>query len=374
MTARDTPDFEAEGLLKGLRGRARTARRELLEYLYAQGVSLEDLRQAVREERLAILPAERILAPERKYTLAEVAQRAGVDGEIFVAQRRAAGLSTPPLDERAFSDEDVEAARRLAQVLAAGLPREALLQGARVFGEVAAQAAQAARLLVGESFIRPGDTERDLALRYAEAARGLEPQTAETIKYLYQAHLREQLRNDMIAAAELREGRLAGTREVAVCFADLVGFTSLGLEVGPEDLGAVATRFQALAVEVARQPVSLIKMIGDAAMLVSPEPAPLLEAALGLVDAVDAQRDELPQLRAGVAMGEALNRWGDWYGSPVNVASRLTTIARPSSVLGTREVRDASGERFAWSFAGRRRLKGMSFDVALYRCRRVGEG
>src|SRR5207244_12501880 len=135
---------------------------------------------------------------------------------------------------------------------------------------------------------------------------------------------------------------------------------------GPEDLGAVATRFQALAVEVARQPVSLIKMIGDAAMLVSPEPAPLLDAALALVDAVDAQRDELPQLRAGVAMGEALNRWGDWYGSPVNVASRLTTIGRPSSVLGTGDVRHASGERVAGSCAGGRRRTGTTLDGVVY--------
>jgi adenylate cyclase len=250
-----------------------------------------------------------------------------------------------------------------------GLPREALLQGAREFGEAAAQAANASRLLVAESFIRPGDTEQEVALRYAAAARALHPPTQETLKYLYTSHLREQVRNDMIAAADLKQGRIAGTRQVAVCFADLVGFTSLGQEAGAEHLGTVATTFRSLATEVARPPVSLIKMIGDAAMLVAPEPERLLDAALSLI--ARTEQEELPQLRAGVAMGEALNRWGDWYGSPVNVASRVTSVARPSSVLATREVRDAAPDDFAWSFAGRQRLKGLASEVALYRCRRA---
>jgi adenylate cyclase len=182
--------------------------------------------------------------------------------------------------------------------------------------------------------------------------------------------MREQLRNDMIAAAELEAGHLAGTRVVAVCFADLVGFTMLGQQIGAEDLGMVATRYRSIAADAVRQPVSLIKMIGDAAMLVSPEPRSLLDAALTLLESAENEREDFPELRAGVAMGEALNRWGDWYGSPVNVASRVTAIARPSSVLVTREVREAAGEGFAWSFAGTRRLKGLSDGVSLYRCRR----
>ena len=69
-------------------------------------------------------------------------------------------------------------------------------------------------------------------------------------------------------------------------------------------------------------------------------------------------------------MGEALNRFGDWYGSPVNVASRVTAVAKASSVLTTEAVRDAAGDRFTWSDAGKRRLRGIREDVALYRCRR----
>ena len=72
-------DFEAEGLLKGTRGKAREARKELLEELAADGVSLEDLRRAVEDDRLALLPVERVLEGDGgRYTAAEVAERSGV--------------------------------------------------------------------------------------------------------------------------------------------------------------------------------------------------------------------------------------------------------------------------------------------------------
>ncbi len=361
-----TPDFAAEGMLRGLRGRKRAARLELLEHLHRQGVPLAELKQAIAEDRLALLPAERVLADKKKYTAAQVVKRADITPELFADQRRAAGLPVAPEDEVAYSDADVQAARRLKEGLEAGLDRDAMLEGARAFGQAASQAAAAARALVGESFIRPGDTEHDVGLRIAEAARTLQPQTVKTLQYLYETHLREQVRSDVVAGADLAAG-VTGTRQVAVCFADLVGFTKLGEQVGPEDLGAVASRFRVLASEVARPPVSLIKMIGDAAMLVSPEPEPLLEAALTLVKETD--REDLPQLKAGVALGEALNRWGDWYGAPVNLASRVTEVALPASVLASTEVRDAAADSFTWSFAGRHKLKGLRGELELYRCR-----
>jgi adenylate cyclase len=112
-------------------------------------------------------------------------------------------------------------------------------------------------------------------------------------------------------------------------------------------------------------------MIGDAAMFVSPDEGSLLELALDLVDA--AERDaEFPQLRAGLASGLAVGRWGDWYGRPVNLASRVCSRARPGSVLVTEPVVEAcetGGYRF--SAAGEKRLKGIG-SVPLWRARRDG--
>ena len=174
----------------------------------------------------------------------------------------------------------------------------------------------------------------------------------------------------MIDRTALATGRLNTGSEVTVAFADLVGFTRLGEELPPERLGGVVDRLGELAAEVAQRPVQLVKMIGDAAMLVSPEPAALLDATLTLVQRSEEQGDDFPALRAGVASGTALTRGGDWYGRPVNLASRITNIARPGSVLTSREVRDAVGEDgYRWSFAGDRKLKGVRGDTRVYRVR-----
>ena len=106
----------------------------------------------------------------------------------------------------------------------------------------------------------------------------------------------------------------------------------------------VAGRFAELAGEVVRAPVRLIKTIGDAAMFVSPEPGPLVAVALSLVEAVDEPRTSR-RCGRGSRPGPALLRAGDFYGHSVNLASRVTGIARPGSVLCTEEVRDAAPDR-----------------------------
>ena len=94
-----------------------------------------------------------------------------------------------------------------------------------------------------------------------------------------------------------------------------------------------------------------------------------MDSTLRLVEGSDGA-EGLPAIRAGIAFGPAVNRWGDWYGSTVNVASRLTERARPASVLATEHVRDAAGG-FQWSFAGEKKLKGLSAPLKTYRARRT---
>jgi adenylate cyclase len=191
------------------------------------------------------------------------------------------------------------------------------------------------------------------------------------LEQMARLHLRHMVRTEAISAAERADGMLPGARDVTVAFADLVGFTRLGEEVDAGELGRVAQRLVGLTVEHLRGQVRLVKTIGDAAMLVSPDAPALLEVALDLVDAADAEGEDFPQLRIGVASGAALSRAGDWYGRPVNIASRITTIARPGSVLATRAVRDAGGNGYRWSSAGARSLKGVDEPVRLYRVRRA---
>ena len=117
-----------------------------------------------------------------------------------------------------------------------------------------------------------------------------------------------------------------------MCFADLVGFTRLGEVVSAEELGHLAGRLAGLARDLTSPPVRFIKTIGDAVMFVCPDPVPLLDTVLKLVEMVDTD-ESFPRLRAGMASGMAVSRAGDWFGSPVNAASRVTGVARPTDRL-----------------------------------------
>src|SRR5215208_5383625 len=73
-------DWEAEGLLDDLPDdRAREARRKLLDELREDGVSLEELRRAVAEQRLALLPVERLLGSGQRYSHREIAEESGLE-------------------------------------------------------------------------------------------------------------------------------------------------------------------------------------------------------------------------------------------------------------------------------------------------------
>jgi adenylate cyclase len=362
-------DWAAEGLLEGLEGDQRAARAELLDQLHEGGVPVEELRRAVAEERLALLPVELVLAREEHYTAAEVAERSGIDLELLLRLQQAFGMPVPDPDEPAFSDAGVEAMRRTATFMEAGLPAEGVIEVTRVIGQSMARTAETMRALVNEALRPEATSERDLGLGFARLARELAPLLGPMLEDALRAHLVEQIRSDVVDRAELARGRLPGAREVTVAFADMVGFTRLGERRSVDQLGALAGRLAELAEEVAVGPVRLVKTIGDAAMLVSPEPDPLLAAALALVEAAEDEGEDFPQLRAGAAAGPAINRGGDWYGHPVNVASRLTGVARAGSVLATAELRDAAGDGYRWSFAGQRRLRGVRRPVRVYRAR-----
>jgi adenylate cyclase len=360
-------DFAAAGLLDGLEGDERAAREKLLDRLAADGFTLEELKAAVAEDRLALLPVERVLGG--RYTAAEIAERAGLPVEQVLRVRRLLGLPECDPKESVFSDEDAVAARSIRMFLETGLAEGAIAEITRVLGEGMSRLAATTMAAFAESFLQPGDSEEDVAWRFAELAEELTPAFGPVLLAAYQAQLRENVQRGMISRAELAAGHLAGEQETAVCFADLVGFTTLGGQLEADALGGVITRFTELAADVADSRVRLVKTIGDAAMLASREPGPLVDAALSLLEV--SQDADLPSLRAGVAIGPAVPRAGDLYGHAVNLASRITGIARPGSVLCNKEVRDRVADQFDWSYAGKHRLKGIGDSVPLYRARRL---
>jgi adenylate cyclase len=367
-------DFAAEGLLDDLEGEARRARLDLLEQLSGEGVTLAELRDAVSAGHLTLLPVERAIAGDGpRFSAREIAAQTGIDLKLLLAFRAALGIPYgDDLDERAAGEADLDTARRIKVMIGAGFPVEELLRNARTVGMATARVAEANRELVVRNLTRPGDTERDIADRLVQTAEFLLPLGSEFLVYAFQANLLEQVKRDVIGAADLESGEIGGVVERSVCFADMVEFTSLGEEIAPEELGMVADRFEEIATAIVHTPVRLVKTIGDAVMLVSPEAAPLIEQSLDLVAAAAAEGDQFPVLRAGIATGPTLPQSGDYYGRSVNLASRITGIARPGSVLVDTPTREGAGENdFEYSFAGERKLKGIDARQKLFRARRT---
>lgn len=368
-------DLEAEGLLAGLEGEERESRIALLERLLADGCELDELRSAVADGRLALLPLERLLSGRPRYTSVEVAERSGVPIEELERQWRSLGLAVPARDEVVMSGEDLAAADRIRSILDAGLDPDQLAELSRTIAVAMSQFAAASRQVMGQTFAGGGGTEHEVSDRLKEGAGGLIPTVGPTLDYVFRLTLREQLRHAAFdeEAGGGTVGSPADAGPVAIGFADLVGFTKLGEQLPPEELGRVTGRLEELAREVSHGPVRLVKLIGDAAMFASPDTTALLDAILELLERMDAgEEDDLPLIRAGCAYGSAFTRGGDYYGRPVNLASRLTGAARPGSVLVTAEIVErADPEAFSFSRARRRHLRGVSGAVGMHRCRRA---
>ena len=354
-------------LLEGLDDEARAAREELIKALLDDGCPMQDIRQAVAEERLALLPVDRVLANEEKYSVRDMAEQTGLTVEQLRAARAAFGLTTQDPEVKAWGEHDLELAEAMKVVLDAGVELDSLVELNRVVGRATLQVAAATRQMVADALFKPGITEHNLGIAAAAVARELVPRMTPTLSYAFTAHLRELLRSDVINAADIAAGRTPGAREMTVAFADLVGFTRLGEEIPAEDLGDVVNRLETVTAELVEKPVTFVKTVGDAVMLVSPQPDPLIDVGLRLLE-----EDFEQQIRVGIACGPALERAGDWYGSPVNQASRVTTVARPGSVLVTQSVRDHATGEWKWSYARERKLKGVG-EVKLHRARRADD-
>lgn len=355
-------DFAAEGLLEGLDGDALQARRALLQRLADEGVALDELRRAVDEDRLALLPIERVLSgDEPRYTFREVAERADLDPRFLVTLWRAFGVALGDLDEPAANGEDLDAALAVTRWREAGVSEDGMLEIARAMRHAMSTVAAAMRSVLGTSFIHPGDSELDVAMRYARVA----DEAASELDWLLGWALRVHQRNQLALEVTGGVAEAPGARDVAVCFADLVGFTAFGEQAYAPEIAGVAARLDELAAGAVRPPVQLVKTIGDAVMLVSPDVDALIETALTLRREVDAD-PAMPQVRTGMARGPALARAGDWFGRPVNLASRLTALAAPGQVLATDDVREGSAGRYRWTPRRRRRIKGLEEPIKLF--------
>ncbi|MFC5064369.1 adenylate/guanylate cyclase domain-containing protein [Actinomycetospora atypica] len=275
---------------------------------------------------------ELLLGGERTLRRGDVAERAGVSLEQSARLWSALGFPRVPDDVEAFSESDVEAL---------GLVDELLAQDA--FDE--AEALAIARTL-GQSMARLAEWQANL-LRRVVAERGAadDPETVtdsvRTLVPLIEKLQAYTWRRHLLVTSGRMLSSLAGEQgdvdpsatTTVVGFADVVGFTALSRQVDPDELRALLERFEGVSTDVvARHGGRIVKTLGDEVLFVCPDVAQALEIAFALHDEVPDDSERL-SLRIGLAHGEVLPRYGDVYGPTVNIASRLTSHARPGTTL-----------------------------------------
>jgi adenylate cyclase len=272
-----------------------------------------------------------LLGGAHAYTRHDLAQRSGVDAEEARRLWRALGFASVDDDARIFTDADVDALRNVTRLRSIGDIDEDLLQSmTRIIGQTFARLASWQGQVVLELISRrpelvTGGDDRSVLVLVEE----LLPVVGELHDYVW----RRQLGAFFARVASNAGVRPGSLRESAVGFVDMADFTGFTRRASEADLRAVLTAFETLSTDVVgAHGGQIVKTIGDEVLFVADDPSAGADIALELVAA--AERDPvLPDVRAGVAWGNVVSRLGDVYGQTVNIASRLTSVARTGSIL-----------------------------------------
>ncbi|AZK96132.1 adenylate/guanylate cyclase domain-containing protein [Streptomyces sp. SID5473] len=281
------------------------------------------------DDPLAIRLEQLILGAERRYTPFQAARTAGVSMELASRFWRAMGFADIG-QARALTEADVLALRRLAGLVEAGLLSEPMaIQVARSTGQTTARLAE----WQIDSFLEglteppePGMTRTEVTYPLIEL---LLPELQEFLVYVWRRQLAAAT-GRVVQAADDEE---MVDRRLAIGFADLVGFTRLTRRLEEEELGELVEIFETTAADlVAAHGGRLIKTLGDEVLYAADDAGTASEIALRLIDAMN-HDDAMPSLRVGLAFGTVTTRMGDVFGTTVNLASRLTSIAPKDTIL-----------------------------------------
>ncbi len=302
---------------------------------------------------------DRLLTPGTPTLTPEtLADRAGVDREFSNRLWRAIGFPDLPENVPVFTEEGLDALRNITGGLNSLLPtdedpEEALVRQVRA---ICAGLSRIAEVL-SDGIAASITTARQVGMSEQEIASLLvDGLDWERISNLTDYALRLQVR-----AAVRRKCSVENepTSDLSVGFLDLVGYTAISQELDSVDLDNLIVRFDALTRDsVAELGGRVVKTIGDEVMYVADDPHVAVEIALRLTERT-AGDDQLPEARAGVDLGAAVTRDGDYYGPAVNLAHRLVEVARPGTVLVSGSVHHAviDNPEFAWSRMRVRRIR-----------------
>ncbi|MEY9934919.1 adenylate cyclase [Catenulispora sp. GP43] len=290
-----------------------------------------------------------------RHTAYEVCKAAGIPYDEARRYWRAMGFADVG-QARAFTDADVDALLRLG-----GMPRSGLftedfaVQVARSMGQTTARLAEWQVDVLFDAFDTAGVGSEQMAEFGYRIGRRVLPELEELLVYVWRRQL-------AAAAGRVRQQMQEHAEGLqAVGFADLVSFTRLSRQLSEEELARLVSVFEANAADtVAYGGGRLIKTLGDEIMFAADSPARAARIALDLLGAMR-RTEAVPELRIGVAYGHVVQRNGDIYGTTVNLAARLTSLAEPDQIVVDPELAEAlaSDSTFALEPIGTRMVRGL---------------
>lgn len=297
-------------------------------------MSPEDLPRGLSEQITEI--QERILGADLVYTRYELVDIVGVPIEEARVLWRAMGYADVG-EAVAFTDSDVTAFLRMMDLVRGGnLDQETASDLVRALGQTTSRLAEwHVNALAGHlergGVIEPADGLAESTLgAFADELEQLMPDVEALLVYVWRRALATAVARAAATGSTTPEGE-AGA--LTVGFADMVGYTRLSRRLPEHELAQLVQRFESVSADVvAAGGGRLVKTVGDEVLFVTTgaEDAALIAIRMHEIHAED---DTVPQVRVGLATGQVLSLMGDVFGTTVNLASRLTAMAKPGGTL-----------------------------------------
>jgi adenylate cyclase len=308
---------------------------------------------------------EHLLGERPQFNRAQVAEQSGVPVEIAQELWHLLGFAHVPDDAVAFTAADVEAVRLASRLISVGVlspDRQAGL--VRTWGRSFARLADWQVALLADVAVESGADPTDGLLAISGEVM---PLVEELQSYVWRRHLLSA------GARMLAETGSGASTTLAVCFVDIVGYTSRSRTLSDRELVSWLEDFESTVLHLAvDRGGRIIKNIGDELLIVADDVVAMAELAAELTRRGADPDDPFPAVRAGVAYGDVVTRLGDVFGPTVNIAARLTSIARPSTVLVDMGVYEALSGRTDDDPSGTARpASGALSSYRLRRLRRV---
>ncbi|HPU12812.1 MAG TPA: adenylate/guanylate cyclase domain-containing protein [Aeromicrobium sp.] len=298
-----------------------------------------------------------ILAEQLQYTNTETAERAGLTLEQATRLWRNLGFPDPG-DETAFGEADVTA----AAVVALAVEHQILDEGT-VFRLTRALGQTMSRLADWQVSILVDQLEADIERGKSKSRAGAALDLASNAVPGFERLMVHVWRRHLAAAASRltalgeNDQALLST-DMTVGFADLTRFTALSNRLDDEELALVVEEFETRCGDIITAGgARVIKTLGDAMLFVHPDPVAATRISLEVISGLSV-RPQLPAVRVGLATGSVLSRLGDVFGPPVNLAARLSQVARANRVLVDQATADKLGDAFDTRTMPPRLIKG----------------